>query len=114
MAWIKVETHTPDKQKMRNIARICGVRRSDAFMGWFKLWAWFDGETGDGFISGLTPGDCDEVSGVNGMGKALEEVKWVEFSEGGGMIMSWERHNGESAKRRATDAQRKADKKHAN
>jgi hypothetical protein len=113
MAWIKVETNTPDKQKIRNIARICGISRADTFLAWFTLWSWFDMETEDGYIQGLKPSDCDDVCGVPGFGAALKEVGWVEFSDDGGYIMRWERHNGESAKKRATDAQRKADKKRA-
>ncbi len=111
MDWIKVEKNTHEKKKMRDIAKLCGVSRSEAFMGWFTLWCWFDSETEDGFLPNLTPAECDEVSGIIGMGAALRKVEWVEFSDDGALIMKWSRHNGESAKKRALDAQRKADKR---
>jgi hypothetical protein len=112
MAWIKVETHTPDKQEIRHIARSCNVSKADAFSAWFRLWSWFDGETADGHMSFLTMADCDEVAKLPGIGKALAAVQWIEFSDdGGAIIFNWDRHNGESAKKRAVNQKRMNNKR---
>ena len=106
--WIKVEKCTPDKPAIRQIARSCGVSRAEAFLGWFRLWAWFDTSTADGMIPHMTADDCDEVSGVPGMGAALIEVGWCAFSSAGCQVAAWEKHNGRSAKQRSASGVRMA------
>lgn len=103
MEWIKIEKGTPDKPAIRHIARACGVSRGDAFLGWFRLWAWFDTSTADGIIPHMTADDCDDVSGVPGMGAALIEVGWCAFSDAGCQVAGWEKHNGRSAKQRSVN-----------
>lgn len=108
MDWMKVEKGTPDKPEIRQIARICGVDKHQAFSCWFRLWCWFDGVTEDGYLKFLTHADCDDASGLPGMGQALEIVEWVFFDgSGGAFIKNWDRHNGKNAKKRATDGVRK-------
>ena len=73
-----------------------------AFASWFRLWRWFDSATADGHFDFLTPNDCDETGRLPGLGRALSEVGWIEFTQdGGAIIRNWDRHNGVSAKKRA-------------
>jgi len=106
MAWIKVETTTPDKPEIRHIARACGVSGGEAFAAWFRLWAWFDSETADGQLPLVTKADCDDVAGLPGIGDALEQAGWVEFHAGGALVIKWDTHNGSNAKLRAVTAKR--------
>ena len=107
--WMKVEKATPNKQKMRSIARICGVSRHEAFGAWFDLMCWFDGETADGHLEKLSPEDCDEIGGLPGLGKAMADVGWLEFTaDGGAIVCNWDEHNGASAKKRALTNRRVA------
>lgn len=108
MAWIKVETHTPDKPEIIEVARLCKVSEDRAFTAWFRLWVWLDSVTDDGYLQFLTPAACDKRAGIPGIGDALASVGWLEFDKSGGvLVLNWDRHNGKSAKRRAEDQRRK-------
>ena len=105
--WIKIETHTPDKAELRHVARRCGCTKADAFLACFRLFAWLDEQTEDGHVDFFTPADADDVAGLSGFGEAMQEVRWITFGPTGAVVAHWERHNGQSAKRRCLDAERK-------
>ena len=105
--WIKVETHTPDKAEIRHIARRCHCTKAEAFLAFFRLFVWLDEQTDDGHVEFFTPEDADDLAGLPGFGDALQEVRWITFSPGGAVESNWDRHNGQSAKRRCMDAERK-------
>ena len=114
--WIKIETHTPEKAELRQIARLCHCSKAEAFLAFFQVYVWLDEQTEDGHVDFFTPEDADEIGGLPGLGKALESVRWILFSPSGAMVSNWERHNGQSAKRRCLDAERSRrhrDKRHA-
>ena len=104
--WIKVETHTPDKAEIRHIARLCGCTKADAFLAFFRVLVWLDEQTDDGHVDFFTPEDADEIGGLAGLGQALETVRWITFGPTGAVVSNWDRHNGQSAKRRCLDAER--------
>ena len=104
--WIKVETHTPDKSELRQIARLCHCSKADAFLAFFRIFVWLDEQTEDGHVDYFTPNDADEIGGLTGLGHALESVSWITFSPGGAVVANWERHNGKSAKKRIIEAER--------
>ena len=105
--WIKIETHTPDKAEIRHIARRCHCTKAEAFLAFFRLFVWLDEQTDDGHVEFFTPEDADDLAGLPGFGDALQEVRWITFSPGGAVVSNWDRHNGQSAKRRCMDAERK-------
>jgi len=105
--WIKVETHTPDKTELRHIARVCGCTKADAFLAFFRLFVWLDEQTENGQVDYFTAADADEIAGLSGFGEALQEVRWITFGPTGAVVANWDRHNGQSAKRRCLDAERK-------
>jgi hypothetical protein len=105
--WIKVETHTPDKAEIRHIARLCHCTKAEAFLAFFRVFVWLDEQTEDGHVDFFTPADADEIAQLDGFGSALQEVRWITFSATGAVVANWERHNGQSAKRRCLDAERK-------
>ena len=104
--WIKVETHTPDKAELRQIARLCHCSKAEAFLSFFRVFVWLDEQTEDGHVDYFTPDDADEIGGLPGLGNALESVRWITFSPGGAVVANWERHNGKSAKKRIIEAER--------
>ena len=104
--WIKVETHTPDKAELRQIARLCHCSKAEAFLAFFRVFVWLDEQTEDGHVDYFTPNDADDIGGLTGLGNALETVRWITFSPGGAVVANWERHNGKSAKKRIIEAER--------
>jgi hypothetical protein len=106
--WIKVEKATPDKSKIQDIAEMCHVSMDTAFVAWFRVWCWLDGETDTGHLERWTPAKCDYTGRVPGLGHALAAVGWVEFTaDGGAIIHNWNQHNGVSAKKRTLTNRRK-------
>ena len=59
--WIKIETHTPDKAELRQIARLCNCTKADAFLAFFRVYVWLDEQTEDGYVDYFTPADADET-----------------------------------------------------
>ena len=104
--WIKIEVSTPDKPEIRAAARMCNCSKQRAFLAFFELWSYFDHHTATGFIAGVTIDDLDDIAHLSGFGQAMEQVGWVSQSETGITISNWERHNGESAKKRALNQKR--------
>ena len=104
--WIKIETHTPDKAEIRQIARLCQCSKAEAFLAFFRVYVWLDEETEDGHVDFFTPADADEIGRLPGLGEALQAVGWITFGATGAVVANWDRHNGESAKKRGLDAER--------
>ena len=104
--WIKVETHTPDKAELRQIARLCHCSKAEAFLAFFRVFVWLDEQTEDGHVDYFTLNDADDIGGLTGLGNALETVRWITFSPGGAVVANWERNNGKSAKKRIIEAER--------
>jgi DNA replication protein DnaT len=104
--WIKIETHTPDKTELRHIAKRCGCTKADAFLAFFRLFVWLDEQTEDGQVDFFTADDADEIAGISGFGEALQEVRWIIFGPTGAVVSNWDRHNGQSAKKRCLAAER--------
>ena len=108
MTWIKVDTQMMRKQEIGFIAQACGCSEKEAFASWFLLWGWFDAESVDGSMPYATKAKCDQVAELPGIANALEEVGWLEFLPGMGLlVIDWEKHNGNSTKKRALLALRK-------
>jgi hypothetical protein len=59
-------------------------------------------------MPGLTLRQIDRKTGISGFGAALCETGWLNDDPQGVVIVRFEEHNGTSAKRRCTEAQRKA------
>jgi hypothetical protein len=107
--WVKLEKETRHKEEILCIARACGVSRHEAFGAWFDLLCWLDSMTADGHLRALTPEECDGIGGLKGLGKAMADAGWIEFTpEGGAIVINWNRHNGASAKKRALTNRRVA------
>tara|TARA_B100000787_G_scaffold169335_1_gene160264 strand:+ start:4911 stop:5636 length:726 start_codon:yes stop_codon:yes gene_type:complete len=101
--WIKIEKSTPDKPEVFEMAEILGVD-PDAILGkLIRVWAWMDSNSDNGHIKSVTNVLIDRVTMSQGFADAMKRVGWL----GDGEIPNFERHLGESAKKRAKDAERK-------
>ncbi len=108
--WLKVEKTTPSKPEIAILARLLGVSIGDAFLNWYLVYAWADGATATGDVRGLTFEDVDKQShAMPGTCAALAsmDIEWVSAVQTGVRFNKWDRHNGNSAKARALEAEAK-------
>lgn len=106
--WLKFEKATPDKPEVFAIAARLGID-PDAVVGkLIRVWSWFDTHTVDGNAVGVTPELLDRIAGATGFVTAMQESGWVVVSEDGVSLPNFDRHNGETAKKRALTAKRVA------
>ncbi len=111
MEWIPFEKQTAHKQELLRLGELLGFDRRQAIGICIEFWCWADGETDDGVLPGCTFGIVDRVVGHNGFADAMVQIGWlVKDPTGKGLIVpNFERHMGESAKRRSL-ASRRQDK----
>lgn len=106
--WIKMRGNLWDDPR---VARLCDLTdQSEAAIvgGLYWIWATADQHTEDGVMPGLTLRAIDRKTGIQGFGQGLCDIGWLADHPEGVRIVKFEEHNGTSAKRRCTDAQRKA------
>ncbi|MFA9263056.1 MAG: hypothetical protein ACEQSB_06975 [Undibacterium sp.] len=92
------------------VVRISSALKADRLRtvgGLLSAWCLFDEQTEDGKLEGYTPELMDEIVGFQGLARAMESVGWLEVSDGFLVVPRFEEHNGQSAKRRAQDSDRK-------
>lgn len=101
--WIKIEKSTPDKPEIFEMAEILSID-PDAVMGkLIRVWGWMDSNSDNGHIKSVTNVLIDRVTMSQGFADAMKTVGWLEDNK----IPNFDRHLGESAKKRAKDAERK-------
>lgn len=92
------------------MARVLGCSVDGAVGILVRFWCWADEITVDGRVDGVVDADIDAVVAKDGFCSALRQVGWVEIlADGGGIyIPKFDRHNGESSKKRALKNERQA------
>ncbi len=108
--WIKWEKGLINKPEVAQIARSLRVSKYEAAARLMCLWEFADGATCDGNILGMTPDDVDDVAGIQGMAHCMVNVKpspWLTVDHDGITFPNYHRHNGDCARRRALNAERK-------
>ncbi|WP_199637372.1 DnaT-like ssDNA-binding domain-containing protein [Serratia sp. PAMC26656] len=104
-SWIKVEVITPDKPEVFQLSEILNLD-PDAVLGkLIRLWTWADQQTIDGNANcnaaSVTRNAVDRITFVSGFADALIAVGWLADVGGVLIFPNFERHNGESSKKRA-------------
>lgn len=106
--WIKMRGNLWDDPRVGAIVDATDSSEAAVVGALYWLWATADQHTEDGCMPGLTLRQIDRKTGVPGFAAALLSIGWISEAAEGIVITKFEEHNGTSAKRRATDAQRKA------
>lgn len=106
--WIKMRSNLWDDPRVGALMDATDSGEAAVVGGLYWLWATADQHTEDGCMPGLTLRQIDRKTGVAGLGAALCQVGWLRETPEGVVIAKFEEHNGTSAKRRCTEAQRKA------
>ncbi|MBV5330385.1 MAG: conserved phage C-terminal domain-containing protein [Chlorobium sp.] len=110
--WIKVELATPDKAEICGIATELGIDIDAAFGKLFRVWAWFNQYTTNGYAPSVTKLLLDRCVCVPGFCDAMKSVGWMREENAEIILVNFSRHNGETAKTRAMSAIRMS--KHRN
>lgn len=106
--WIKMRGNLWDDPRVAKLCDLTGQSEAAIIGGLYWLWATADQHTEDGCMPGLTLRQIDRKTGIQGFGAGLCAIGWLHDDEQGVVLAKFEEHNGTSAKRRCTDAQRKA------
>ena len=108
--WIKLEVGLPEKPEVMRLARLLSMKRDQAVGVAVRFWIWADRNTVDGVVDGVEASDVDDVLTTPGLSTALEAVGWllIDKEKRRIVIPNFERHNGESAKKRALKNERQA------
>lgn len=109
--WIKWEKGLVRKPEIMEIALSLEVSDQHAAACCMMVWEWADDVTIDGLIR-AKPDAIDRVSGQPGLASAMEACGWLVVSDSAIQFPNYDRHNGQNAKRRATEASRQG--KHRN
>jgi hypothetical protein len=111
MSWLKIETNTPDKPEVWAMSDALGIDADAVFGKAFRVWRWFDEHTENGNARGVTFVMIDRIAGVTGFAQEMSNVGWLIKVESGIELPNFDRHNGQTAKKRANTAVRVANHK---
>lgn len=105
--WIKMRVDLGTSPKVVRISSALRADRLRVVGGLHAVWCLFDVHSIDGRLDGYTPEALDELIGFPGFAVAMISVGWLE--SGGDYLCTprFEEHNGQSAKRRAQETERK-------
>jgi len=106
--WAKVELNTPDKPEIWLIADLLDIDPDAAFGKVFRVWAWFDEHTENGNAPSVTKRLLDRQVGVTGFCDAMLQARWMTEKDGVISLPSFDKHNGNTAKKRANTNKRVA------
>ena len=106
--WIKMRV---DLRTHPKVVRMAAALRADKLRvigGLFAVWAIFDAHSSDGVLDGYSFAAIDVELGWKGFASAMSVIGWLDADDGHGLTAPrFEEHNGQSAKRRAMEAERK-------
>jgi hypothetical protein len=105
--WIKMQKSLPRDPRVVRISSALKADRLRTVGGLLSAWCLFDEQTEDGILEGYTAELMDDIVGFQGLARAMESVGWLEIGDGFLVVPRFEEHNGQSAKRRAQDSNRK-------
>lgn len=112
--WIKYDVSTSDKPEVWEIATALDID-PDAVVGkLLRVWAWFDSQTENGNAPSVTKALLDRRVGVTGFVNAMIAAGWMSESDGDISVPNFDRHNGQTAKKRCLTAKRVASHKSRN
>ena len=106
--WIKFEKSTLDKPEVLEMAGILEID-PDAVVGkLLRVWNWFDDQSHDGNAPVTVKALLDRYAGVSGFTSAMQEVGWLTIDGDAMYLPNFDRHNGQTAKKRCNTNRRVA------
>jgi hypothetical protein len=106
--WIKMRMDLFSHPKVVRMASALKADNLRTVGGLMSAWCLFDVHSIDGSLSGYSPQSLDDHLRWSGFSAAMIAVDWLIVGENDSLqLPRFEAHNGQSAKRRAQDADRK-------
>ncbi|MDY4380373.1 DnaT-like ssDNA-binding domain-containing protein [Pectobacterium brasiliense] len=105
--WIKMRTDLHTHPKVVRIASALDADRLRVIGALHASWCLFDVHSVDGVLDGYSPKTLDDMIGFPGFANAMIAVGWLECADSSLCMPRFFEHNGQSAKRRAQEADRK-------
>lgn len=105
--WIKMRVDLATCPKVVRIASALRADRLRVVGGLHAVWCLFDVHSEDGKQDGYTLEALDELIGFPGFAAAMVSVGWIEDCGEFLAVPRFDEHNGQSAKRRAMESERK-------
>jgi len=105
--WIKMRADLHTHPKVVRIASALDADRLRVVGALHATWCLFDAHSVDGELEGYSPKTLNDMIGFEGFAQALITVGWLESTDVSLCMPRFFEHNGQSAKRRAQEADRK-------
>ena len=107
--WIKMRTDLLTHPKVVRISSALNADRLRVVGALWAVWSLFDAHSEDGELEGYTFQLLDDMLGWPGFSTAMAAVGWLEAHAQVLVAPRFDAHNGQSAKRRAQESERKRD-----
>jgi hypothetical protein len=104
--WIKWTKGFAWKPEVLAIAKELDMDRLSVAATLMELWEWADDITDDGNAHSVTTDAIDGKTRVQGLSSAMQKAGWLIIGNDGVIFPKFERHNGNSAKKRAQNGRR--------
>lgn len=109
--WIKVAFTTPDKPEVLKIASALSLTPEAVIGHLLRVWMWVDQQSLNGHALNVTVSHIDHVSRHAGFATAMRDVGWLSGDDGAISFPRFDRHNGETAKKRVLASERQRRKR---
>lgn len=104
--WIKMRTALANDPAVIAIALDLDKSEFEIVGMLHHLWSWADSQSQDGHIKRVTEKWIDRYVHQSGFAKSMSDAGWLILENDGITFPNFDRHNGESAKKRAEAAER--------
>lgn len=105
--WIKMRSNLATDPDVIDIAARVSMDEYGVVGRLQALWSWADQHSHDGTLPRATSAFVDRLTACPGFAEALRQVGWLEGRDSALRLPNWDRHNGNTAKARASETQRK-------
>lgn len=105
--WIKLRSDLITSPKVVRISSALRAHKLTVIGALHATWVLFDAHSEDGVLTGYTPEALDEYLNLPGFAEAMIGVEWLTDTGESLAMPRFDNHNGQSAKRRAMESERK-------
>lgn len=105
--WIKMRSDLLTHPKVVRMMSALKADKLRVIGGLHAVWCLFDMHSEDGTLDGYSPEILDDHLGWAGFSSAMIGVNWLIDNESNLSVPRFDEHNGQSAKRRAQESERK-------